>query len=155
MNEAQAMREWRTILASMAFRYRMPQDADDLFQRWCLQVWQYRDRLAELPRDEARPYCFAIARSVLNEAANRRKRRAEVAIEATMSTKPNGDQRLLERRALLGGLLAKLNPRDREAVDARLKGEPWEEIAKRLGVETNTLTANILRKLKKLVNGRN
>lgn len=130
-----------------------PADAEDAVQETLLAIHLKRHTFD--PAQAFAPWVAAIARNKSIDAARRRGRRAETAIEDFenfLATPPETDhfEREQEKHDALR-LLDQLSDRQRAAVEAvSLRGENPREAAARLGMTEVTLRVNVHRGLKAL-----
>jgi RNA polymerase sigma factor (sigma-70 family) len=139
---------YKRLIYSIPFRYRIgPDDAADVFQAVCLDLFEELPRLRKV--ESLRSWLITVAVRKCLRRKERQTRRGEADLEPfdeeQMTPGPGSVPDFvgkLEREQMLREATARLAPRCRELIDLLFYREPalpYEEVARRLGLATGSI----------------
>lgn len=128
------------VLKRIAARHtKTPADRDDLLQDIRLAIWNALP--AYRGESSLRTYAVRIARNRAVTALRRTPAPTNVPVPKVLASQPDPDQQLetTTRRGWLTRALAQLSPGIADALERRLAGDSYQEIAEALGITTSNV----------------
>jgi len=156
---------YKRLIYSIPIRYRTgPDDAADIFQAVCLDLFQELPRLRKV--ESLRSWLITVAVRKCLRRKEARARRGEPDLESFDEEQMTPDAGSvpdfagdLEREQMLREATARLAPRCRELIDLLFYREPalpYEEVARRLGLATGSIgfiRGRCLKRLQRILSG--
>ena len=140
--------KYKRLIYSIPIRYRAsPDDAADIFQAVCLDLFEELPRLRKV--ESLRSWLITVAVRKCLHRKERQTRRREADLESFDEEQMTPGQgsvpdfaEELEREQMLREATSRLPPRCRELIDLLFRREPavpYEEVARRLGLATGSI----------------